>query len=79
MKKRIRMLTAVQFAKEAGISYPTVISWLKQGLVPEAEKKSDHRGEYWEIPDSALKMERPKAGRPAKQQPEPIRKKAPKK
>jgi hypothetical protein len=79
MKKRIRMLTAVQFAKEASISYTTVMSWLKQGLVPGAEKKADHRGEYWDIPDTALKMERPKAGRPSKRQPESTKKKATKK
>jgi hypothetical protein len=63
MKRKERMLTAVQFSKEIGASYPTVISWLEQGIVPGATKKSDHRGEYWEIPESALNMERPKRGR----------------
>jgi len=57
------MLTAVQFAREIGASYPTVISWLDQGIVPGAVKQSDQRGEYWEIPEAALNMERPKRGR----------------
>lgn len=66
MKVKQRMLTAVQFAKEIGASYPTVIDWLDRKLVPGAEKMSDHRGEYWQIPESALNMERPKRGRPSK-------------
>jgi hypothetical protein len=60
---KTRKLTAVQFSKELGVSYPTVMSWLSQGIVPGAVKKSDNRGEYWEIPESALQMERPKRGR----------------
>lgn len=60
------MLTAVQFANEAGISYTTIMKWLRRGLVPGAAKKEDHRGEYWDIPASALAMERPKMGRPSK-------------
>lgn len=65
-KENERMLTAVQFANEAGISYTTVMKWLRKGLVPGAAKKEDHRGEYWDIPASALAMERPKTGRPSK-------------
>jgi hypothetical protein len=62
MNGKKRLLTASAFAKEIGVSYPTVISWLDQEIVPGAVKKSDHRGEYWEIPEDALKMERPKRG-----------------
>ncbi len=58
-------MTATQFSKEIGASYPTIISWLDMGIVPGAIKQSDARGEYWEIPESALNMERPKRGRPA--------------
>jgi hypothetical protein len=63
MSKTKRLLTAVQFSREIGASYPTVISWLDLGIVPGAEKKTDHRGDYWQIPESALQMERPKRGR----------------
>ena len=62
MGAKKRTMTAVQFAKEIGVSYPTIVSWLSQGIVPGAIKRSDHRGEYWEIPEAALKMERPKRG-----------------
>lgn len=55
-------MTAVQFAKEIGASYPTVVGWLSQGIVPGARKMSDARGEYWQIPEDALKMERPRRG-----------------
>lgn len=55
-------MTAVQFAKAMSASYPTVVGWLRLGIVPGAKKKSDNRGEYWEIPAAALKMERPKRG-----------------
>ncbi|HYE72615.1 MAG TPA: hypothetical protein VEF04_04755 [Blastocatellia bacterium] len=62
MRKKERMLTAVQFSKEIGASYPTVINWLDKGLVPNAEKITDERGTVWRIPESALKMSRPKRG-----------------
>jgi hypothetical protein len=62
VKKKERTMTAVQFAREIGVSYPTVVGWLSRGIVPGAVKKSDHRGEYWEIPEKALSMERPKRG-----------------
>lgn len=60
---KTRKMTAVQFSKELGVSYPTVMAWLSQGIVPGAVKKSDIRGEFWEIPESALQMEHPKRGR----------------
>lgn len=49
------MLTAKKFAERAGVTYPTVISWLKKGLVPDAEfvAESPH-GSYWQIPATSL-------------------------
>ncbi len=56
-------MTATNFAREMGISYPTVIRWLDRQLVPGAElKESPERGKWWEIPETALKMERPTPG-----------------
>ncbi len=61
--RKERLLTAVKFAEEAGISYPTIVRWLKRGLVPGAQSVDTPMGKVWQIPESALKMERPKAGR----------------
>lgn len=50
------MLTARQFAKRAGVAYPTVMKWLKENLIPGAEiKTSPQFGKYWDIPATALK------------------------
>lgn len=64
------MLTAVQFAKEAGLSYTTVMKWLRSSRIAGAEKKTDQRGDYWEIPASALAIERRRPGRKPKAQAE---------
>lgn len=57
-------MTARQFAEAMDVEYATVVRWLKQGLVPGAELKEVMPGvKWWEIPESALEMERPKAGR----------------
>jgi predicted site-specific integrase-resolvase len=64
MKGSKRVMTATVFAKEMDVAYSTVIRWLERGLVPGAViKEAPDRGKWWEIPESALKMERPKAGR----------------
>lgn len=55
-------MTAKQFAAEMGINYRTALNWLDAGLVPGAERKKSPVGDYWEIPSTALKMERPKPG-----------------
>ena len=58
------MLTAKKFAERAGVTYPTIISWLKKGLVPGAElvTESPH-GAYWQIPATSLdKVEKQKPG-----------------
>jgi hypothetical protein len=36
-KGKTEMLTAKKFAERAGVTYPTVLAWLKTGLVPGAE------------------------------------------
>lgn len=49
------MLTARQFAKRAGVAYPTVMKWLKENLIPGAELVTDGRfGPYWDIPATSL-------------------------
>lgn len=60
------MYTAVKFAEEMGISYPTIVRWLKRGLVPGAKLEETLTGSVWQIPESALKMERPQLGRKPK-------------
>lgn len=58
------MLTAKKFAERAGITYPTVIAWLKKGLIPKAKfiEKSP-LGPYWEIPAASLaKVQKQKTG-----------------
>jgi hypothetical protein len=65
-KKKPRMLTARKFAQEMKISYTTIMAWLDAGIVPGAALADDERGPYWQIPETALKMERPKRGRKPK-------------
>jgi hypothetical protein len=55
-------MTARQFAAEMNVNYRTALNWLDAGLVPDAEYISSPIGSYWEIPATALKMERPKPG-----------------
>jgi hypothetical protein len=61
-KKQARVMTAKQFAEQMKVNYRTALNWLEASLVPGAERKPSPVGEYWEIPDTALKMERPKRG-----------------
>lgn len=57
------MLTARKFAQEMGVDYTTVVRWLKNQLVPGAvRQESADRGAWWEIPETSLKMEKPKPG-----------------
>lgn len=72
------MLTAKEFAAEAGISYPIIIRWLKEQSQPEGEqrlpgaKQTDiGRLKVWQIPASLVarfsKAEnKPRKGRPPK-------------
>ena len=61
-KKQARVMTAKQFAAQMKVNYRTALNWLEASLVPGAERKPSPVGEYWEIPDTALKMDRPKRG-----------------
>ena len=61
-KNQLRVMTAKQFAEQMRVNYRTALNWLEARLVPGAERKPSPVGEYWEIPESALKMERPKPG-----------------
>jgi predicted site-specific integrase-resolvase len=61
-KEEPMMLTAQKFAEKMGVHYRTVLNWLNKGLIPGAEEKQTPMGNYWEIPLSALTMERPKPG-----------------
>ncbi len=56
--------TAREFAAQMKVTYFCVIRWLRKGLVPGAVKQKSPAGPYWAIPVEALKMERPKPGRP---------------
>jgi excisionase family DNA binding protein len=66
------MLTTKEFATELGVKYPTVMGWLREGRLPEAEfDDSNPRGGVWYIPRSALirfknEETRPRRGRPSK-------------
>jgi hypothetical protein len=63
-KGKTEMLTAKKFAERAGVTYPTIIAWLKKGLVPEAVLVEDSpHGAYWQIPATSLdKVEKQKPG-----------------
>src|SRR4051794_13292708 len=61
-RKQPRIMTAKQFAEQMAINYRTALNWLEAGLVPGAERRSSPIGEYWEIPEAALTMDRPKPG-----------------
>jgi hypothetical protein len=61
-KKADAVMTARQFAGRMDVHYRTALNWLEGGLVPGAQRKSSPVGEYWEVPEAALKMKRPKSG-----------------
>jgi predicted site-specific integrase-resolvase len=68
-KGKSEILTAKKFAERAGVTYPTIITWLKKGLVPKAVLIEDSpHGAYWQIPATSLdKVEKQKPGpKPAK-------------
>lgn len=63
------MLSAKKFAERSGLSYPTVIKRLKDGLIPGAELIEDSpHGAYWQIPATSIeKVTKQKPGpKPAK-------------
>lgn len=61
------MLTPRQFAEAKQVAYTTVMFWLNQGLIADAERHETPTGHYWEIPATAVNtFQRPKTGRPSK-------------
>ena len=60
--KKGTVFTVRQFAKAMEVTYVTVLNWLSAGIVPGAIKRQCPIGEWWEIPEKALEMERPKTG-----------------
>jgi len=58
------MLTARKFAQRAGITYPTVMAWLRKGLIPGAKLTEDSPlGSFWQIPAESLnKVQKQKTG-----------------
>ena len=51
-------MTANEFARRMGITYETALKWLNQGRVPGAALQNNGN-RYWDIPETALQMERP--------------------
>jgi excisionase family DNA binding protein len=65
-----KMLSTNEVAQQMGVAYTTVMLWIKQGKL-EAVKRVHPRGDYYEIPASALKkLDRGQKGRPRKETPE---------
>jgi hypothetical protein len=65
MEKHMKIISVKDFAEQRGISLRTAFTWLREGLVPGAEREDLPNGSaYWKIPASAIGMEKPKqAGR----------------
>ncbi|MCI0485023.1 MAG: helix-turn-helix domain-containing protein [Blastocatellia bacterium] len=67
-------MTTKQFADEVDAPYTTVMGWLRDGRIPEAEFDDSHpRGRIWYIPRSAVARfknpeTKPRKGRPPKQE-----------
>jgi hypothetical protein len=62
-RNQTNMLTARTFAKEKGVSYTTIMAWLRDGLIPDAAQEETPMGMVWQIPASSLgKVERRKPG-----------------
>lgn len=72
-------MTAVAFAEAMNVDYATVIRWLKNDLVPDAELMEPVPGmKVWQIPESAVEtMERPLPGRKRGEKPAKKPKKGP--
>lgn len=51
-------MTSWDFAQKMGVSYHTVMRWLRMGIVPGATKNRRD----WEVPEEALQMPLPRPG-----------------
>jgi hypothetical protein len=66
-KKEAKMLTIREVAERIGAGAASVRVWAWQGRFPGARKESTPMGEYWLIPEEAVKhFEMGKPGRPRK-------------
>jgi hypothetical protein len=64
-KEQPKMISTSEFAKAMSVHYRTALNWLNAGLVPGAVEKTlpgEAGSSYWEIPATAVKMEKPKRG-----------------
>ena len=62
-RKPTDILTARTFAKEKGVSYTTIMAWLRDGLIPGAAQEETPLGMVWQIPAPSLKkVEKRKPG-----------------
>jgi hypothetical protein len=62
-----KFLSAREFAKQLGVPYGTVRTWLYKGKIMGALQIKDDRLNRWDIPESCLEgfsAMRPKRGRP---------------
>jgi hypothetical protein len=67
MKKGEKMLTVKEAAAKIGAAEISVRIWAKGGRFPGARKEQTPMGEYWVIPENALKgFENPGRGKPRK-------------
>jgi predicted site-specific integrase-resolvase len=57
------MISTTNFAKRMKVNYRTALNWLRSGRVPGAvEQKLPNGIIFWEIPVTALTMDRPTRG-----------------
>ncbi|MBL8189215.1 MAG: hypothetical protein JNK38_14500 [Acidobacteria bacterium] len=63
-KGKVEMISTSTFAERMAVNYRTALNWLRAGLVPGAVEHElpGGAGNYWEIPVTALEMEKPKPG-----------------
>jgi hypothetical protein len=72
--RKTKMLSPSQFAEKVGKPYQTIMTWLRQGRIPAAEKTQVGKLFIYLIPEDA-EFHAPVMGRP-KKTPEPAAKKA---
>jgi hypothetical protein len=63
-KEKPEMISTTAFAERMAVNYRTALNWLRAGLVPGAieHQLPGGAGNYWEIPVTALVMDKPKPG-----------------
>ncbi len=63
-----KMITPQEFAERVGKPYPTVMYWLRKGLVQGVEVIQESRGPAYKVPVEAVESFKngPKRGRPRK-------------